>query len=116
MARYNTSKYTAGTPFEVPAGTTYYSNSYLGGKHTTSKTRTYYTYDTLVFQNATINTVRITNAQGNVGKDPDKYVTFYMAYDTVLKLMGISTSNISSPSIQTTSTKNLDIGIPNFRI
>ena len=115
MAHYNTSKYTAGTAFEVPAGTTYYSNSYLGGKHTTSKTRTYYTYDTLVFQNASINTVRITNASGNVGKDPDKYVTFYMAYDTVLKLMGISTSNTSSSSTQTTSTKSLNVGIPNFR-
>ena len=116
MAHYNTSKYTAGRPFEVPAGTTYYSNSYLGGKHTTSKTRTYYTYDTLVFQNATINTVRITNTSGNVGKTPiSDHVTFYMAYDTVLKLMGISTSNISSPSIQTTSTKNLNVGTPNFR-
>lgn len=110
MAHYNTSKYAAGTAFEVPAGTTYYSNSYLGGKHTTSKTRTYYTYDTLVFQNASINTVRITNASGNVGKTPiSDHVTFYMAYDTVLKLIGISTSNISSPSIQTTSTKSLNV-------
>lgn len=116
MAHYNTSKYAAGTAFEVPAGTTYYSNSYLGGKHTTSKTRTYYTYDTLVFQNASINTVRITNASGNVGKTPiSDHVTFYMAYDTVLKLIGISTSNISSPSIQTTSTKSLNVGTPNFR-
>lgn len=115
MAFYITGEYEAGTPFKVPAGTTYYSNSYLGGERTTSEDRTYYTYDTKVFQNASINTVRITNTSGNVGKDPDKYITFYMAYDTVLKLMGKSTSTIFSPSSQTTSTKNLNVGTPNFR-
>ena len=116
MAFYITNKYSAGTFFDIPAGTTYYSNSYLGGERTTSKAYRYCTYDTKVFQNASINTVRITNTSGNVGKTPiSDHVTFYMAYDTVLKLMGISTSNTSSSSTQTTSTKNLNVGTPNFR-